>query len=300
MSELSRIDKRAVARAFGAASARYENAAGLQQSVREELLDRLRQLAPTAQSVLDLGCGTGAATVALRRLFPQATLVALDLAHGMLVEAARKVSLFDRLRGRDFARINADAMRLPLADHSMQVVFSSLMLQWCDDLDLALAEIRRVLTPGGLLLFSTFGPGTLQELRSAWASVDDSSHVNDFVDMHDLGAALTRAGFQEPVLDADRLRREYADPQTLMRELKEIGAGNALASRRRGLTTIAQLRAMESRYRQQFSTAHGVLASWEVLYATAFAGTRPAAAEDEAGAREQFIPLASISRRSRP
>lgn len=301
MSELSRIDRRAMARAFGAASSGYEAAARLQQSVREELLDRLRHFAPQAEVVLDLGCGTGAATVALRQSFPKATVVALDLAHGMLVEAGRKIGWLDRLRGRGFARVNADATRLPLADGSVQVVFSSLMLQWCDDLDAALGEIQRVLAPGGLLLFSTFGPGTLQELRAAWACVDDQAHVNDFVDMHDLGAALARAGFQEPVLDVDRLREEYASPRALMRELKEIGAGNALSGRRRGLTTATQLRSMERAYLERFAIEGGVLASWDVIYASAFAGSATANGRkaDRTDAQERLVPVSAIGRRGR-
>lgn len=305
MSGLSRIDRHAVARAFGTASSRYEAAARLQQTVREELLDRLRQFSPQAQVVLDLGCGTGAATRSLRQCHPQATVIALDLAHGMLVEAGRKIGWLDRLRGRDFLRVNADATRLPLADGSVQVVFSSLMLQWCDDLDVALREIQRVLTPGGLLLFSTFGPGTLQELRAAWACVDDEAHVNDFVDMHDLGAALARAGFQEPVLDVDRFRERYVSPRALMHELKEIGARNALAGRRRGLTTATQLRTMEQAYRSQFGVEdggeRGIFASWEVIYACAFAAATNAARQpaEQADARDRFIPVDSIGRRQR-
>lgn len=301
MSGLAGIDRRAVAKSFSAASNRYDAAAALQQAVREELLDRLRQFAPSAAVVLDLGCGTGAASAVLAREFAHSKVIGLDLAHGMLVQADRKIGWLDRLRGRSFARINGDTLQLPFASGSVQVIFSSLMLQWCDDLDRALREVRRVLSPGGLFLFSTFGPGTLQELRGAWAEVDELPHVNDFVDMHDLGAALTRAGFQEPVLDIDRLRREYATPRQLLLELKEIGARNSLSVRQRGLTTAARLRAMESVYRRQFACEAGVYASWEVIYASAFAN----AVAGEGGRSiqsdfEHVISLRDVGRRDRP
>src|SRR4029077_4201652 len=107
---------------------------------------------------------------------------------------------------RRFERVRADAYALPFAGHAFELVFSSLMLQWCDDLDAVFGEIARVLKPGGLLLFSTFGPGTLAELRAAWAAGDAASnHVNHFFDPHALGSALMQAQLAEPVLDVDRI-----------------------------------------------------------------------------------------------
>jgi malonyl-CoA O-methyltransferase len=144
------------------------------------------------------------------------------------------------------------------------------MLQWIDPLDAALVEIRRVLRPGGLLLASSFGPLTLQELRAAWAAADDGVHVNDFVDMHDFGSALQRAGFSEPVLDVDRHLSHYADATTLMRELKAIGAHNVDTQRRRGLTGRAALQRMTAAYETQ-RTPQGLPATWQVVYAVAWA-----------------------------
>ena len=144
------------------------------------------------------------------------------------------------------------------------------MLQWVQPLDAALAEIRRVLRPGGLLLASSFGPLTLQELRTAWAAADDGVHVNDFIDMHDFGAALQRAGFSEPVLDVDRHRRHYADAAALMQSIKAIGAHNVHAARRRGLTGRQAYARMVQAYEAQRAAA-GLPATWQVVYAVAWA-----------------------------
>ncbi|HEX6636915.1 MAG TPA: methyltransferase domain-containing protein, partial [Steroidobacteraceae bacterium] len=183
------LDRRAVARAFDRASAGYDASAALQERVRNELLGRLDELRIQPDAVLDLGAGTGHASRALKQRFPRATTVALDIAPGML-ERARAQSRWLRR----FERVRADAYALPFRDQSFGLVFSSLMLQWCDDLDAVFAEISRVLAPGGLLLFSTFGPGTLTELREAWAASDARSdhtgnHVNHFFDAHALGSA---------------------------------------------------------------------------------------------------------------
>ncbi len=300
------LDRRAVARAFGRASSQYEAAARLQAEVRAELLGRLDHFALTPAVVVDAGAGTAPATAQLARRFPQATVIAFDLALGMLVQAAQRLGLRDRVLGgrfgHPFERVCGDVHRLPFATGSVQLVFSNLMLQWSDDLDAALRELRRVLAPGGMLTFSSFGPDTLRELREAWATVDDAPHVNPFVDMHDLGSALARAGFSEPVLDVDRHRLDYASPLVLMRELQQIGAGNALSDRPRGLTGRRRLASLQQAYQAAHGRADGrVTATWEVIYATCFRGDGPdpgsrgAVAGD--GSHEVVIDAARIGRR---
>ncbi len=267
------LDRRAVARAFDRASASYDDAAALQEQVRNELLGRLEELPVTPEAVLDLGAGTGHASRALKRRFSAATVVAVDIAPGML-ERARAQSRWLRR----FERVCADAYALPFRDHAFDLVFSSLMLQWCDDLDAVFSEVARVLKPGGLLLFSTFGPGTLTELREAWAASDAqrndaADHVNHFFDPHDLGSALMHAGFAEPVLDVDRVVMRYADTMSLMRELKAIGASNANRGRTRGLTSPRRLVAMNAAY-EQFRRDGTLPATYEVIHATAWGGER--------------------------
>jgi malonyl-CoA O-methyltransferase len=284
------LDRRAVARAFDRASMSYDAAAALQERVRNELLDRLQELKVKPRAILDLGAGTGHGSRALKRLYPGSPVVAVDIAPGMLQQAKQQSRWLRR-----FERVRADAYALPFADGAFDLVFSSLMLQWCDDLDAVFAEIARVLKPGGLLLFSTFGPGTLAELRDSWASAgDNSNHVNHFFDPHALGSALLQASLAEPVLDVDRVVERYSDVMSLMRELKAIGAHNVTRGRARGLTGRRKLAAMTGAY-ETLRRDGGLPATWEIIYASAWGGER----RNEAGfPQETLISPSAIRRRN--
>ncbi|MDB6044124.1 MAG: Malonyl-[acyl-carrier protein] O-methyltransferase [Gammaproteobacteria bacterium] len=271
-SEAFRLDRPEVRASFDRASASYEAAAVLQARIADELLSRLDPFKFAPGVVLDLGAGTGRMTSALKQRYRRALVVAFDLAPGMLREARRHQHLFRR-----FERVCGDAMRLPFADASVDVVVSSLMLQWCDPPDRAFTEVRRVLKPGGLFAFSTFGPDTLKELRSAWAEADGYNHVNHFIDMHDVGDALVRAGLTEPVLDVDRMQLTYPDALALMRDLKAIGAHNVTAGRPRSLVGRSRLRRMQNAY-EAFRRDGRLPASYEVVYGVTWgAAGRPAA-----------------------
>jgi malonyl-CoA O-methyltransferase len=259
-----RLDREGVRSSFDRASAGYEAAAVLQRDVRAELLSRLDLLRLEPRVVLDLGAGTGLGARELARRYRRATVVALDLSCGMLREARRHSRMFVR-----FARLCGDAFRLPLKDASVDLIFSNLMLQWCDDLDTALEEIRRVLKPDGFLGFTTFGPETLGELRAAWSAADPRPHVNLFLDMHDIGSALMRAGLSEPVLDAARVTLTYEDVLALTRDLKAIGAHNVATERTRGLTGKAKWRTMSAAY-ESFRRDGRIPASYEVIYGAAW------------------------------
>ena len=284
------IDRHAVAQAFDRASTRYDAAAALQERVRNELLARLEELKIEPRTVLDLGAGTGHGTRALKRRHPKAVVVAADIAPGML-EQARQQSRWLRR----FERVRADAYALPFADGAFDLVFSNLMIQWCDDLDAVFVEIARVLKPGGLLLFSTFGPGTLAELREAWGASDSSNHVNHFFDPHALGSALMQAQFSEPVLDVDRIVAKYPDVMTLMRELKAIGAHNVTQGRTRGLTGRNRLAAMTLAYETQRRDGK-IPATWEVIHASAW-GSERREREGMGLPRETLISPSSIRRK---
>jgi malonyl-CoA O-methyltransferase len=287
-----RLDRAGVRASFDRASASYESAAGLQARVAAELLERLAVFAFEPRVVLDLGAGTGRVTRELKRRYRRALVIALDLAPGMLREARRHQQWWRR-----FERVCADALRLPLADASVDVVFSSLMLQWCEPLDTALAECRRVLKPDGFFAFSTFGPDTLHELRGAWASADGYNHVNHFVDVHEIGDALVRVGLMEPVLDVDRVEVSYPDALCLMRDLKAIGAHNVTAGRPRALVGRARLKRMQDAY-EAFRRDDRLPATYEVIYGASWgaAGRRAAAAI----AGEARIAPGSIRRAGRP
>jgi len=285
------LDRARLRAAFERASGGYEAAASLQARVAAELLERLELLRFSPGVVLDLGSGTGRITRELKRRYPRARVIALDIAPGMLREARRHQRPWRR-----FDRVCGDALRLPLRDGSIDLIFSNLMLQWCEPLAAALSEARRVLAPGGFLSFSTFGPATLYELRTAWAEADGYNHVNHFPDMHELGDGLVRAGLMEPVLDADRFEVGYPDVLTLMRDLKAIGAHNVTAGRPRALAGRERLTRVQRAY-EAFRRDEGLPATYEVIYGASWgAAGRPASAQVEGLVR---IAPGSI-RRNRP
>lgn len=287
--EAFRLDRARLRESFDRASASYDSASALQGQVAAELLERLSSFEFSPATVLDLGAGTGRATRELKRRYRRSLVIALDLAPGMLREARRH-----QLPWRRFERVCGDALRLPLADASVDLVFSSLMLQWCEPLAVALTEVRRVLRPEGFFAFSTFGPDTLHELRSAWASVDGYNHVNRFLDMHDVGDALMRAGLTEPVLDVDRVALEHADVLSLMRELKAIGAHNVTAGRPRALMGRARLKRVEEAY-ESFRRGGRLPATYEIIYGASWGPAGRFAAAAISG--EARIAPGSIRRR---
>ncbi|WP_271679851.1 malonyl-ACP O-methyltransferase BioC [Thermomonas mangrovi] len=300
------FDARQVRRAFSRSAASYEAAAQLQHVVEARLLESLDYLDDPAlarappRRVLDLGCGTGRASRAMQARWPKAEVVSLDLALPMLREgraAARPGGWLANPFARRPLPVCADARALPLADASVDVLFSNLCLQWVEDLDAVLAGFRRVLKPHGLLLFSTFGPATLWELREAFAQADDVPHVSPFADIAGVGDALVRAGFHQPVLDREDERTHYPDLPALMRELRAIGATNALASRRHTLTGRTRFRVAAEAYEAQ-REAHGLPASWEILSAMAWA---PEAGTPirEGGVDVTAVPLSRIPIRRR-
>lgn len=275
----------AVRRSFNAASPRYDAHAVLQTRVREQLLERITGIEPRV--VLDAGAGTGVATRALQRRFSGATVVALDFAERMLHVARRQQGWFRR-----FARVCADLEQLPLASGAVNLAFCNLTLQWLTEPDRALAEFARVLGPGGWLYFTSFGPGTLAELRNAWAKVDGYTHVNRFIDVHDLGEAVGRNGFDDPVLDVERFTLTYRDLRALMRDLKAIGAHNVNAGRPRGLMGRQSLWQLAAAY-ESFRVAGRLPATYEVIFGRARAGAR----EPRATPAEVRIPISQIARR---
>ncbi|HEB96379.1 MAG TPA: malonyl-[acyl-carrier protein] O-methyltransferase BioC [Sedimenticola thiotaurini] len=265
MSDAGTIDKAQARRAFSRAAPRYDEVAVLQREIGQRMLDRLEVVRLQPRWVLDLGAGTGHAIDGLMRRYPKARVLALDFALPMLQRARRRGRLLRRP-----ACLCADLERLPLADACIDLIYSNAALQWSNDPDTTFAELRRVLRPGGLLMFTTFGPDTLKELRQAWSRVDGYSHVSPFADMHDLGDSLLRTGFADPVMDVDRITLTYAAVDGLMRDLKVLGAHNVTSGRPRGLTGRARLRAMRAAY-EEHRRADGLLpASYEVVYGHAW------------------------------
>ena len=263
------FDTRHVRRAFARAAGSYDAAAQLQHAIEERLLESLDFHRATPAVALDVGCGPGRASVALQKRWPKATVVSLDLALPMLREARRRGARWNPFASTPEA-VCADVRALPFADGTVDVVFSNLCVQWVADLPALFAGLRRILRPGGLLLVSTFGPATLHEMHEAFATADAAPHVSPFASIAQFGDALMQAGFRDPVLDRDMLVTHYPDLAALMRELRAIGATNALATRRHTLTGRARFAAAAAGY-EPLRTEAGLPASWEIITALAWA-----------------------------
>ena len=257
------LDTQAARRAFDKAACGYDEAAVLHREVRIELLSRLELTTLKPRVILDAGAGTGHASRALRKRYPDALVIAADLSLGMLTAARRQQGWL-----KPFSRLCADALNLPLQEGSVDLIVSNLMLQWCDP-DPVFAEFARILQPQGLLSFTSFGPDTLRELRESWARVDQHVHVHPFMDMHDLGDALVRNGFADPVLDTERYTLQYATLEDLFKDLKATGATNADRQRRRGLMSRDRLARLKAEYERRRRDGR-LPASYEVVFAHAW------------------------------
>lgn len=287
------FDRALLRRRFGRAAPGYAAVAKLQQEAESRLLEQVADLATTPSVVLDVGCGPGRASAALARRWRDAHVIGIDLALPMLRLARRARGWLRRL-----PVVCADAGRLPLPDASVDLLFSSLCLQWLDEPRAALAEFARVLRPGGTLLASSFGPGTLAELRQAWAAADERGHVSEFAPMAVLGDALLAQGFADPVLDRDLFTLSYPDLDGLLRELRAIGANNARSDRPRGLAGKDGWRRMRAAYAGLVDAEGRWPASYEVIYLRALA-PGPGQPRRSGGVEIATVPVGAIRRRPR-
>ena len=266
--DIAEIDRHAMRAAFEKAASSYDAVAVLQQEVANRLVERMEFMSMKPRCILDAGSGTGFVSQLLAERFPKAKVTALDLAFNMLKQAKSKRS-FKQRWNKQFRYVNAEVESLPFADASVELIISGLTLQWCQDLPEVFKEFKRVLAPGGLLLFSSFGPETLKELRQSWSEVDDLAHVNAFADMHDVGDALMQSGFLDPVMDMEMLTVTYKDVKTVMKDLKQIGAHNVMQGRSHNITGKNKLQKMIQAY-EQFRVDGVLPVSHEIVYGHAW------------------------------
>lgn len=268
------IDKTRVRASFNRAANTYDAAAVLQKLVRDEMLSRLDLIKISPYTILDAGCGTGGGSFSLQKRFKKSQLFSLDLAFNMLQKTEAQRPFLQKIFGKN-TLICADIENLPIANASINLLWSNLAIQWCNDLDKTFAEVMRVLQPDGLFIFSTFGPDTLKELRAATHlsnGQQGNTHVSRFIDMHDIGDALTRAGFSAPVLDVEHYTLTYDNVKNVMLDLKSIGANNATNGRGRGLAGKGFLSNLAAQY-EQFRTNGKLPATFEVIYGHAWKPT---------------------------
>ena len=262
---LPRLDKLSIKKSFDRAAKSYDRAAILEKEVLSRLLQRFEYFHYQPRSVIDIGCGTGKGVAGLQKKYPRSKIVGLDLAFSMLQESKKQYGF---LRKKHV--VNADMEKIPFADNSFDLLFSNLALQWVNDLGATFKEFARIGRSGGLLMFATFGPDTLKELRESWSEVDRNPHVHQFIDMHDIGDALMLSGFSQPVVDTEYIRLEYQQFRQLFEDLKNTGASNADKNRSRGLMTPAKFKRLEDYYRQLGYEQGKFIASYEIVYGHAW------------------------------
>jgi len=265
------VDRRQVRRNFARAAASYDGAAVLQREVGSRMLERLDYVRVEPQRVLDLGCGTGASLTALQERYPKAQLIGADLSDAMLQtgrgQRSRLRWLLPFLRGNKTPLVAADAAALPFKSAAMSMLWSNLMLHWLDDPLPAFREMHRVLEVDGLLMFSTFGPDTLKELRNSFG--DGYVHTQRFGDMHDFGDMLIECGFADPVMDMEVLTMTYASLDDLFRDLRQSGAACAMQARRHGLMGRNSWQEMRAAY-EKLAQDGRLPATFEVIYGHAW------------------------------
>ena len=271
-----KLDKRQVRHAFDRAATSYDAAAVLQHEVCDRMLSRLEYIKFKPESILDAGSGTGYGHHKLKHSYSSSKLVAIDVALKMHLQARPTVAKWKQwlpTSGNQIQYVCGDIEQLPLVEQCVDLAWSNLALQWCNNLEHTFAEIYRVLRGDGLFMFSTFGPDTLKELRQAFSNVDGYSHVNHFIDMHDVGDLLLHNGFSTPVMDMEYLTLTYDDVIDIMRDLKSIGANNATQGRRSGLMGKNVWRNVIAQY-EKLRKNGKLPATYEVVYGHAWKPAR--------------------------
>ncbi|WP_312936139.1 malonyl-ACP O-methyltransferase BioC [Pseudomonas sp.] len=251
-------DKRQVAASFSRAAASYDSVAALQRAVGLNLLARLPD-GFVPQRWLDLGSGTGCFSRALAERHTASHGVALDLAEGMLQHAQGVGSGAQH-------HVAGDAEHLPLRDGCVDLVFSSLAVQWCSQFSSVLSEAARVLRPGGVLAFSSLCVGTLQELRASWQAVDGGVHVNRFRRFEDYEQLTAASGLEVLELQRQPHVLHYPEVRGLTHELKALGAHNLNPGRPTGLTGRARIQGLLQAY-EHYREPQGLPATYQVVYA---------------------------------
>jgi malonyl-CoA O-methyltransferase len=261
------FDHRRLRHSFGRAAAGYAEVAVLQREIESRLLEQLDVLEDRKPArILDVGSGPGRASGVMKGRWPKAEVIALDIALPMLRQVPRNTRFW-----RPVKRVCAEAARLPLADNSIDLIFSNLCLQWVPDLPVALAEFRRVLREDGLLLFSSFGPDTLIELREAYLQAGERHPpLSPFAAIQQVGDAMIAAGFRNPVLGREPFTLTYGEVMPLLRELRAIGAGDARVQRPRGLGGKSRQARMIAAY-ETLRIDGRLPSTWEVITAMAWA-----------------------------
>ncbi len=254
------IDKTKVRRSFSSAVETYDGLATLQRKVGLDLLAKVSS-DELNNRVVDIGCGTGFLTQELLHRTSADQLIALDIAMPMLQFTRTKLK-------HSVNYLCSDAEFLPLLNGSVDSLYSNLALQWCQNLTALFNNFNRVLCREGRVYFSTFGPGTLQELKKSWAEVDEFTHVNNFYSDTELYHSLQNTGFKDIQIEVKCYQSNYQTVLQLMRELKGIGAHNVLSGRYKKTTSKHRMQKMINSY-EKYRVNGYIPATYEVIFVSA-------------------------------
>jgi malonyl-CoA O-methyltransferase len=234
------------------------------------MLEKLRCVKLQPARIIDVGSGTGWGTRQLGERYPKADIMALDIAIGMLQAARGTSGWWQKIfAGKRESFVCADVEALPVAPNNVDIIWSNLALQWCNDLPSTFVELKRVLKVEGLLMFSTFGVDTLKELRVAFSDVDGYNHLSRFIDLHDIGDMLVEAGFADPVMEMEKITLTYNDVRAVMQDLKSIGAHNATAGRASGMMGKSTWQRITENY-EKLRRDGKLPATFEIIYGHAW------------------------------
>ncbi len=278
--------KTEICNAFNEHAFHYEQAAKVQSEIGNRLFQRLDYLKINPRFILDLGCGPGIFTILLKKKYPKAVILGIDIAYKMLLQAKQKQTFW-----RKWFLVNADMATLPFMDGLFDLVFANQVIHW-GTLTSLMRELNRVMSPNGCFMFSTLGPDTFKELKQAWSSVDKYAHINSFMDMHDIGDCLLRERFLDPVVDMEYLTVHYRNLKELISSLKAQGVRNINPDRNQGLTAKGHWRDFARNY-ESFLIKDKYPLTYEVVYGHAWKGEQH---QLESGV-ETFIPISKIGKR---
>ena len=265
------INKEYKRKSFNRAAKTYDSCSTLQDTISGNLIDRRKNIKLYPLDILDLGCGTGTNGLNLRKKYKKSRIINYDFSENMLKEACIKQKLFilDKINPSPYSYICADIEAIPLEENSLDLVWSSSTLQWCNELDLVFNQVKKILKPGGLFIFSTFGPNTLNELREITENLFNEKKTSTFIDMHNLGNLLMDSGFSDSILDTENFTVTYNEVERLFKDIKSIGATNGNISKNRGLSGRSFTKKIIQKY-ENYRTNNLLPASYEVIYGHAW------------------------------
>lgn len=285
------LNKKRISKDFSNAADTYDAAAIVQQEICDRALERLQMLKLEPSTILDIGSGTGKSVRGLQTQFPKSHVIASDVAMPMLMYLNQMQASLQHKA----SIVCCDAEKLSIKDESVDLIFSTSTFQWCEDLNLVFTECLRILKPDGVLVFTSFGPDTLKELRQSWACVDQQDHVHQFIDMHHIGDLLLANNYTDPVVDMELITIEYQHVRQLLKDLKDTGSrckfdieGDNFSSGLMGKNKFQQFEAAYESHRQK----NGLLpASYEIIYGYA---RKLSLTNDKMPASEVRIPISQI------